>query len=93
VFYIYVFADREDLFRNRMGNNESQASEQGSAAAITSNEMRACYYDVLEVERSDATTAEDIRKVDAKFPGHPFPSNCLFFYFPKLTPFPRLIAA
>jgi len=47
-----------------MGNAESQQQAgQDHRGPGTSNEMRACYYEVLEVERSDETTTEDIKKV------------------------------
>lgn len=47
-----------------MGNSESQNSEGGSRASSTAlPEMRTCYYEILEVERSDATTADDIKRV------------------------------
>lgn len=47
-----------------MGNSESQNSEGGSRAGGTAPpEMRTCYYEILEVERSDTTTADDIKKV------------------------------
>lgn len=54
-----------------MGNGESQQDgeregggrQQGLAA---STEMRTCYYQVLQVERSDATTTDDIKKVTNK---------------------------
>jgi hypothetical protein len=47
-----------------MGNSESQNSEGGSRPSGTApSEMRTCYYEILEVERSDATTTDDIKKV------------------------------
>ena len=48
-----------------MGNSESQQPEQGDndRSVAGSSEMKTCYYEVLEVERSDATTADDIKKV------------------------------
>jgi len=46
-----------------MGNAESQQPGQEDERSLTSNEMRTCYYEVLEVERSDATSTEDIKKV------------------------------
>jgi len=45
-----------------MGNAESQ--DPGDTSGQTgSGEMRRCYYEVLQVERSDSTTADDIKKV------------------------------
>jgi hypothetical protein len=45
-----------------MGNAESQ--DPGDTSGHTgSGEMRRCYYEVLQVERSDSTTADDIKKV------------------------------
>jgi hypothetical protein len=52
-----------------MGNSESQNSEGGSRAGGTAPpEMRTCYYEILEVERSDTTTADDIKKVSFHLP-------------------------
>jgi hypothetical protein len=49
-----------------MGNSESQ-QESGTHGAphglAASPDMRTCYYEVLQVERSDATTTDDIKKV------------------------------
>jgi hypothetical protein len=45
-----------------MGNSESQQQGESTANAV-SFEMRTCYYEILEVERSDATTSDDIKKV------------------------------
>jgi hypothetical protein len=52
-----------------MGNSESQQAGQGgdNRSAAASSEMRTCYYEVLEVERSDSTTADDIKKVRKPF--------------------------
>ena len=54
-----------------MGNCESQEPGQkgeNKIAGAPSSEMRTCYYEILEVERSDSTTADDIKKVDF-YPG------------------------
>ena len=53
-----------------MGNSESQqpGPEDNNGSAAASSEMRTCYYEVLEVERSDSTTADDIKKVHNPFP-------------------------
>jgi hypothetical protein len=51
-----------------MGNSESQQGE-GRPDIREPSEMRRCYYEVLEVERSDSTTTDDIKKV------LPFPQN------------------
>lgn len=53
-----------------MGNSESQqpGSEEDNRSAAAFSEMRTCYYEVLEVERSDSTTADDIKKVHNPFP-------------------------
>ena len=54
-----------------MGNSESQNSEGGNrASGAAPSEMRTCYYEILEVERSDATTSDDIKKVVSKM--HPY---------------------
>jgi len=50
-----------------MGNSESQQQDGDNSGArqrlAASPEMRTCYYEILEVERSDATTTDDIKKV------------------------------
>jgi hypothetical protein len=49
-----------------MGNSESQQPRQGDnndGSGTASSEMRTCYYEVLEVERSSSTTSDDIKKV------------------------------
>jgi hypothetical protein len=51
-----------------MGNSESQQDSGGHGTAhgvAASADMRSCYYDVLQVERSDATTTDDIKKVSS----------------------------
>jgi hypothetical protein len=45
-----------------MGNTESQQPG-GAQKEAASSEMRTCYYEVLEVERADSTTSDDIKKV------------------------------
>src|SRR5271170_2056543 len=47
-----------------MGNSESQQPEGGErrAEVASSSEMRTCYYEILEVERSISTSSEDIKK-------------------------------
>jgi hypothetical protein len=45
-----------------MGNAESQQPG-GAPTGTASAEMRTCYYETLEVERSDSTTSDDIKKV------------------------------
>ena len=50
-----------------MGNSESQQESGGHGAQqglAASPNMRTCYYKVLQVERSEATTTEDIKKVE-----------------------------
>jgi hypothetical protein len=53
-----------------MGNSESQHTEGGSrtSGGTAQSEMRTCYYEVLQVERSDSTTTDDIKKVVLPFP-------------------------
>jgi len=50
-----------------MGNSESQQQDAGDTGArqrlAASPEMRTCYYEILDVERSDTTTTDDIKKV------------------------------
>jgi hypothetical protein len=46
-----------------MGNSESQQSNEARTREETSPGMRTCYYETLEVERSDSTTTDDIKKV------------------------------
>jgi len=47
-----------------MGNSESQQpGEKGTTSQTASADMRTCYYEILEVERSDSTTSDDIKKV------------------------------
>jgi hypothetical protein len=45
-----------------MGNTESQQPGDNTKEGGTA-EMKTDYYEVLEVERSDSTTADDIKKV------------------------------
>jgi hypothetical protein len=45
-----------------MGNTESQHPGESNREEGTT-EMRTDYYEVLEVERSDSTTSDDIKKV------------------------------
>jgi hypothetical protein len=52
---------------HRMGNAESQ-QPRGPQADAESSEMRTCYYEVLEVERSESTTTDDIKKVSLNLP-------------------------
>ena len=62
-----------------MGNSESQLPDGGVAA---SPEMRTCYYEILEVERSDTTTTDDIKKVS--YPVIFLPSSFLVSYPPRM---------
>jgi len=53
-----------------MGNAESrQNSNSGQVPSRESatGEMRTCYYDVLEVERSSATSVEEIKKASTSW--------------------------
>ena len=50
-----------------MGNAPSQ--QPGEESSRTDTTMRTDYYELLEVERSDSTTTDDIKKVSN------FPSN------------------
>ena len=46
-----------------MGNSESQQGENSTKSSKDIAEMRRDYYEILEVERSELTTTDDIKKV------------------------------